>query len=57
MPDTPLTVLCPGPLSSRCADVLARALAGRDTEVLSRPEGLLHGRRLLFALSLDEGRL
>ncbi len=55
MPDTPLTVLCPAPLSFRCADVLARALAGRDTEVLSRPEGPLHGRRLLFALSLDEG--
>ena len=55
MPDTPLTVPLPRPPLLPLCRCAARALAGRDTEVLSRPEGPLHGRRLLFALSLDEG--
>ena len=51
-----LTVLLPGGAASpRCAGVLEAALAGRRAEVLTRLEGPLHGRRLLFVLSLDEG--
>lgn len=50
-----LTVLLPGGAASpRCAQVLESALAGRRAEVLPRLEGPLHGRRLLFAVSLDE---
>ena len=44
-----------GALSPRCAGVLEAALAGRQAEVLSRLEGPLTGRRLLFVVSLDEG--
>ena len=51
-----LTVIRPGgALSPRCAGVLEAALAGRQAEVLSRLEGPLTGRRLLFVVSLDEG--
>ena len=51
-----LTVLLPGGAASpRCAGVLEAALAGRRAEVLTRLEAPLHGRRLLFVLSLDEG--
>ena len=51
-----LTVIRPGgALSPRCAGVLEAALAGRQAEVLSRLEGPLTGRRLLFVISLDEG--
>ena len=50
-----LTVLLPGGAASpRCAGVLEAALAGRRAEVLTRLEEPLHGRRLLFVLSLDE---
>ena len=49
-----LTVLLPGGAASpRCAQVLEAALAGRRAEVLPRLEKPLHGRRLLFAVSLD----
>ena len=54
MPLPCLTVICPAALSPRCAGVLADALSGRGTEVLSRLEGPLTGRRLLFVLSPDE---
>ena len=51
-----LTVIRPGgALSPRCAGVLEAALVGRQAEVLSRLEGPLTGRRLLFVVSLDEG--
>ena len=51
-----LTVLLPGGAASpRCAGVLEAALAGRRAEVLTRLEAPLHGRRLLFVLSLNEG--
>ena len=51
-----LTVIRPGgALSPRCAGVLEAALVGRQAEVLSRLEGPLTGRRLLFVISLDEG--
>ena len=51
-----LTVLLPGGAASpRCAGVLEAALAGRRAEMLSRLEGPLTGRRLLFVVSLDEG--
>ena len=51
-----LTVIRPGgALSPRCAGVLEAALAGRQAEVLSRLDGPLTGRRLLFVVSLDEG--
>ena len=50
-----LTVIRPGGRLPRCAGALEAALAGRQAEVLSRLEGPLTGRRLLFAVSLDEG--
>ena len=51
-----LTVLLPGGAASpRCAGVLEAALAGRRAEMLSRLEGPLTERRLLFVVSLDEG--
>ena len=51
-----LTVIRPGgALSPRCAGVLEATLAGRQAEVLSRLEGPLTGRRLLFVVSLGEG--
>ena len=51
-----LTVLLPGgEASPRCAQVLETALAGRRAEVLPRLEKPLHGRWLLFAVSLDAG--
>lgn len=51
-----LTVLLPGgEASPRCTQVLEAALAGRRAEVLPRLEKPLHGRRLLFAVSLDAG--
>ena len=54
-----LTVVCLSPLSGRCTVVLESALAGRPVRRLPSsgafPEDGLRGKRLLFAVSLNEG--
>lgn len=49
-----LTLICPGPLSGRLRRALQAGLAGWTYEVLTELGGPLTGRRLLFAVSLDE---
>ena len=50
-----LTVLCPGETApERFVRTLESALEGRRSQVQSRLEGPLEGRRVLFAVSLDE---
>ncbi len=55
MPDI-LTVLCPGDTASqRFALTLEAALRGRRAQLLTRLEGPLKNRRLLFAVPLEAG--
>lgn len=50
-----LTLICPGgEENDRCRRVLRQALEGQAVRVTGGPDGPLHDRRLLFAVSLDE---
>ena len=55
MSHTPLTVICPGSnLSPRVSGILEAALAVTDAEILKDISAPLHGKRILFAVSLDD---
>ena len=50
-----LTLICPGgQADDRCRRVLRQALDGQAVRFSGGPNGPLHDRRLLFAVSLDE---